>query len=230
MTKKIRVLLVDDHAVLRDGLKLLINRQSDMEVVGEAGDGDEALRKVRQLDPDVVVMDLSMPGSNGVEATGAIRRSYPAVKVLVLTVHEGGVYLQPALRAGASGYVVKRAAADEVVGAIQIVMKGGTYIHPSVAEHVVRGYVSPAPKGGDLSSLSGRELQVLTLLAQGYTNKQIAEQLLLSGRTVETYKQRLMEKLQLATRAELVRFAVQNGLLSNGVRPGVALDPTGESL
>lgn len=212
--KKTRVLLVDDHAVLRDGLKLLINRQPDMEVVGEASDGDEAARKVRQLNPDVVVMDLSMPKTNGVEATEEIHRNHPNVKVVVLTVHEGDVYLQPALKAGASGYVVKRAAADEVVGAIQIVMKGGTYIHPSVADRIVKGYVSPQPAGTEPSSLSGRELQVLTLLAQGYSNKQIAEQLILAVRTVETYKQRLMEKLGLASRAELVRYALQNGLLS----------------
>jgi len=212
--KKTRVLLVYDHAVLRDGLKLLINRQPDMEVVGEASDGDEAARKVRQLNPDVVVMDLSMPKTNGVEATEEIHRNHPNAKVLVLTVHEGDVYLQPALKAGASGYVVKRAAADEVVGAIQIVMKGGTYIHPSVADRVVKGFVSPQLAGSEPPTLSGRELQVLTLLARGYSNKQIAEQLILAVRTVETYKQRLMEKLGLASRAELVRYALQNGLLS----------------
>ncbi|MDW8367842.1 MAG: response regulator transcription factor, partial [Abditibacteriales bacterium] len=140
---KTRILLVDDHVVLRDGLKLLINRQSDMEVVGEAGDGEEALRKVRQLNPDVVLMDLSMPSVNGVEATEALKRSHPHIKVLVLTVHEGDIYLQPALKAGARGYIVKRAAAEEVVNAIRVVVSGGVYIHPSVADQIVQGYVHP---------------------------------------------------------------------------------------
>lgn len=212
---KTRILLADDHAVLRDGLKLLINRQPDMEVVGEAGDGEEALKKVRQLNPDVVLMDLSMPNVNGVEAMEALRRSHPHVKVLVLTVHEGDVYLQPALKAGARGYIVKRAAAEEVVNAVRVVMSGGVYIHPSVADQVVKGYVNPQPSAEEDIPLSGRELQVLTLLAQGYSNKEIAEKLFLAVRTVETYKQRTMEKLGLESRAELVRYALQKGLLAD---------------
>jgi two-component system response regulator NreC len=212
---RIRLLIADDHAVLRDGLKLLLNRQPDMEVVGEAGDGEEALKKVRQLNPDVVLMDLSMPNVNGVEATEAIKRSHPHVKVLVLTVHEGDIYLQPALKAGARGYIVKRAAAEEVVDAIHVVVKGGTYIHPSVADQIVQGYVNPQPSAEEDIPLSGRELQVLTMLAQGYSNKEIAEKLFLAVRTVETYKQRLMEKLRLESRAELVRYALGKGLLSD---------------
>lgn len=212
---KTRILLVDDHAVLRDGLKLLINRQPDMEVVGEAGDGEEALRKVRQLNPDVVLTDLSMPNVNGVEATEALKRSHPHVKVLVLTVHEGDIYLQPALKAGARGYIIKRAAAEEVVNAVRVVMSGGVYIHPSVADQIVKGYVNPQPSAEEDIPLSGRELQVLILLAQGYSNKEIAEKLFLAVRTVETYKQRLMGKLGLESRAELVRYALQKGLLSD---------------
>ena len=211
---KLRVFLADDHAVVREGLKALVNAQPDMEVVGEAGDGRAAVRQVQELLPDVVVMDVSMPEMSGAQATERLKQACPLVKVLALTVHEDKGYLRQLLEAGAAGYVPKRAAAEELIRAIRTVAAGGVYLDPVLAAKVVGGFVrNPAkgtPAGEDLSE---RETEVVRLLAQGHSNKEIAARLGLSVKTVETYKARSMDKLGFRSRTELVRYAVQRGWL-----------------
>jgi DNA-binding NarL/FixJ family response regulator len=187
-----------------------------MQVVGEAGDGEAAWRAAKSLEPDVLVMDLSMPHLNGVEATARIKRDCPGVKVLVLTVHEERVYLTQLLRAGAAGYILKRAASAELVHAVRTVAAGGTYIDPAVASTVVEGFLD-AEKAGEPAgdSLSDREREVLVRIARGFSNKEIAAQLGLSVKTVETYKGRVAEKLGLRTRVDIVRYAARHGWLDS---------------
>ncbi|MEX2121756.1 MAG: response regulator transcription factor [Pirellulales bacterium] len=214
---KLRVYLADDHAVVRAGLKALIDSQPDMEVSGEAGDGRAACQHVQELQPDVVVMDISMPGVSGAQATAQLKETCPGVKVLALTVHEDTGYLRLLLEAGASGYVLKRAAAEELIHAIRTVAAGGVYLDPALAGKVVGSFVrapvgKSVPKGGGLSD---REAEVVRLIAAGYSNKEIANRLSLSVKTVETYKARSMEKLGLDSRADLVRYALQRGWLQN---------------
>ena len=215
---KLRVFLADDHPIVRGGLKGLIDAQPDMEVVGEAADGTAAVRDAPALRPDVAVMDVSMPGLGGAEATERLRRECPAVRVLALTAHEDRGYLQLLLKAGASGYVLKRAAADDLVRAIRAVAAGETYIDPAVAGQLVstatRQAAAGAPQVG--ADLSDREDEVLRLIVQGHPIKAIAARLEVAVRTVETYKARGMEKLGLKTRADLVRYAVQRGWLKDG--------------
>jgi DNA-binding NarL/FixJ family response regulator len=212
---KLRVLLADDHPVVRSGLKTLIDAQADMEVVGEAFDGGATVRAVGDTHPDVVVMDVSMPGMGGAEATERIRKDAPAVRVLALTAYEDRGYLQLLLRVGAQGYVLKRAAAADLVRAIRAVAAGETYVDPAVAGQLVAARpaaaAAAAPAAADLSV---REAEVLRLIARGLPVKQIATQLDVSARTIETYKARGMEKLGLTTRAELVRHATRNGWLN----------------
>jgi DNA-binding NarL/FixJ family response regulator len=215
--KDLQVFLVDDHPIVRSGLKALVDAQPDMTVVGDAGDGLTAVHAVGELVPDVVVMDVSLPGLGGAEATEQIRRASPAVKVLALTAHEDRGYVQLLLKAGASGYVLKRAAADDLVRAIRAVAAGGIYLDPAVAGHVVAG-ISRTGETGKLvagGELSEREAEVLRLIAQGHAIKEIAAALDVSGRTVETYKERAMEKLELKSRAEIVRYALRRGWLKN---------------
>ena len=214
---KLRVYLADDHAVVRAGLKALINSEPQMEVSGEASDGRTACQEVQELQPDVVVMDVSMPHMNGAQATAQLKQACPSVKVLALTVHEDKGYLRLLLEAGASGYVLKRAAAEELIHAIRTVAAGGVYLDPALAGRVVRSFVRPpagkgVPEGGDLSD---REAEVVRLIAAGHSNKEIASRLSLSVKTVETYKARSMEKLGLDSRADLVRYALQRGWLQN---------------
>lgn len=213
---KIRVLLADDHAIVREGLKSLVNSQPDMEVIGEAPDGLAAVGMTSELDPDVAVVDVSMPGLNGAQVTTKLREACPDRKVLVLTVHEDKGYLRLLLEAGASGYVLKRAAASELVQAIRAVAGGGTYLDPALASSVVDDFVRPgAEREVPAVELSEREGEVVRLIALGYSNKEIAAQLKLSVKTVETYKTRSMEKLHIRSRVDIVRYAAKRGWLEN---------------
>jgi DNA-binding NarL/FixJ family response regulator len=210
----VRVLLVDDHAVVREGLKALINSQTDMTVVGEADDGVRAIEAAQRLMPNVLIMDLSMPNMGGAEATLSVREKCPDVKVLALTVHAERSYLRQLLSAGASGYVLKRAASEELVRAVRVVAAGGVYIDPTVAGSIVEEYLDGPPEAEpSASALSEREHDVVVRIARGYTNKEIAADLELSVKTVETYKARVAEKLGLRTRVDIVRWASRNGLL-----------------
>jgi DNA-binding NarL/FixJ family response regulator len=214
---KLRIFLGDDHAVVREGLKALVNAQPDMEVIGEAGDGRTALQQAKELQPDIVILDVSMPELNGSQVTQQLKQACPHVKALALTVHEDKSYLRQLLAAGASGYVLKRAAAQELIHALRTVAAGGVYLDPALAGKVVGGFVRrPAlkdvPQGSDLSE---RETEVVRLIAQGYSNKEIATRLDLSVKTVETYKARSMEKLGLHSRADLVRLALLRGWLQD---------------
>lgn len=213
---KIKLLLADDHTVLRAGLKALFNAQPDMEVVAEASDGEEAIRMSRELSPDVVLMDISMPGISGFKATSEIRKQNPAVKILALTMHEDDSYLHQMLRAGADGYVPKKAADTELMAAIRASYRGEHFIHSSVASGLVTMARQQEPellKNKGAGVLSQRETEVLQLLALGYTNQQIAEELCLSVKTVESYRARIKAKLGLEGRAHLVRYAIEIGLL-----------------
>lgn len=211
----LRLLLADDHAVVREGLKTLIEQEPGMEVVGEAADGEAACRMAEACRPDVVVMDVSMPRLNGARATERLKEANPDIKVLALTVHDDKSYMRELLRAGASGYVLKRAVADELIRAIRTVASGGMYLDPVLAEKVVGSFLGtpykPTPSEGN--PLSERETSVLRLLAQGYSNKEISAQLSISVKTVETYKARSMEKLGLDSRVDVVRYASQRGWL-----------------
>lgn len=210
----IRVVLADDHAVVREGLKALVNAHPDMCVVGEAADGEAAWRAAKALAPDVLVMDLSMPELGGAEATERVRRDCPGVRVLALTVHEERLYLTQLLRAGASGYVLKRAAPADLVRAVRAVAAGGTYIDPSIAGSLVEGFLdADAADQTPRDPLSEREREVLVRIAKGYSNKEIAAALGLSVKTVETYKGRVGEKLGLRSRVDIVRYAGRQGWL-----------------
>jgi DNA-binding NarL/FixJ family response regulator len=218
-TPRLRVVLADDHVIVREGIKTLVNAQPDMEVVGEASDGGEVWRRVDELRPDLVIMDVSMPGGNGVEATARIKASWPDVKVLALTMHEDKAYLRGLLEAGAAGYVLKRSAADELIRALRAVATGGTYLDPALAAAVVETFVGrkPTPLRGEMvgTPLSDRETEVLHLIARGFANKEIAARLGVSVKTVETYKARSMEKLGLDGRADIVRYALSQGWLND---------------
>ena len=218
---KLRIFLADDHAVVREGLKSLVNAQPDMEVIGEAADGRTAWEQAKDCQPDIVIMDLSMPQLNGAQATERLTQACPQVKVLALTVHEDKGYIHQLLQAGASGYVLKLAAAEELIHAIRIVAAGGVYLDPTVARKIVANYMHK-PSLGDAvqrSQLSDRETEVLCLIAKGYTNKEIAAHLDLSVKTVETYKTRLLKKLDLRSRAEIVRYALRQGWLHETTAP-----------
>lgn len=209
---KLRVFLADDHPVVRNGLRGLIAAEPDMAVVGEAFDGAAAVREVVELRPDVVVMDVSMPGLGGAEATARIRQDCPGVKVLALTAHEDRGYLKQLLAAGATGYVLKRAAAADLVRAVRVVAAGETYLDPAVAAQVVAELTGPVAGSG--AELSEREAEVLRRVTRGELLKQIAAALGIESRTVETYKARAMEKLGLQTRVDVVRYAADRGWLT----------------
>ena len=211
---KLRVFIVDDHPVVRNGLKALVADEADMEVVGEAFEGEAAVRQVLALRPDVVVMDVSMPGMSGIEAAAQIHTGCPAVRVIALTAHEDRSYLQQVMAAGASGYVLKRSAAEDLVGAIRHAAAGNTYLDPVVAGQLVSGPEAAAE--GEQPDLSEREIETLKQIAQGYSNKQIAARLEISVKTVETYKSRAMVKLGARSRVDLVRYASERGWLTGG--------------
>jgi DNA-binding NarL/FixJ family response regulator len=213
---KLRVLLADDHNVVRAGLRALIDAQPDIEVVSEASDGESACKQAIALKPDVVVMDVTMPVLGGAAATERIKRERPNVAVLALTVHEDRSYLQQVLQAGASGYLLKRAAADELIHAIRAVARGGTYLDPSLTGRVIGSLVRRAARpGAPRGDLSDREQDVLRLIARGHTNREIAAQLDVSIKTVETHKARAMDKLGVDSRAGIVAHAIREGWLSD---------------
>lgn len=211
---KIRVLIADDHPILRAGLRVLINSQGDMEVVDEAADGREAVRKAADLLPDIIVMDLTMPAGGGVQAMEAVRRSCPRTKVLVLSMHGDPAYIRTAMAAGAKGYIPKQAADMQLLSGLRAVHGGKTFIDPTLAGHLLEDGAAGADEPAPLERLSERERQVLDLLVQGYTNQQIADKLFLSVKTTETYRARLVRKLNLKDRADLVRFGIEHGMLA----------------
>jgi DNA-binding NarL/FixJ family response regulator len=211
----IRVLLADDHRILREGIRALIEDQDDMQVVGEAEDGLAAVKKVAQLQPDVVVMDIAMPLLNGLEATRQIHRDYPRVRVLILTMHENEEYIRQVLAAGALGYVLKDAAARDLLGAIRSVYQGEAVLSPAITRLVIEDYL----RWGDIrpedttDGLTAREREVLQLIAEGYTNKEIAGILSLSVKTVQSHRTNLMNKLDLHDRGELIKYAIQKKII-----------------
>ncbi|MBV7506322.1 response regulator transcription factor [Bacillus sp. sid0103] len=215
-----KILLVDDHAVVRMGLKMLLNTNPEMEVIGEASEGNEGIKQALKLKPNVVVMDLSMPhGKDGLSATMELKKLMPEVNILILTMHNDEEYLFRAIQGGASGCILKSAPHDELMSAIQSVAAGDAYLHPSAQKRLMEEYLSSLKQDGNdtYNLLSDREKEVLTLIAKGYSNKEIAEQLVISVKTVETHKGNLMEKLQMKTRPELVEYAVRKGLLGFGI-------------
>ncbi len=209
-----RVLIADDHAIVRAGLRALLKGEAGLELVGEASGGEEALRLVEELKPDILVLDLSMPGMDGIQVTKRIHAAAPQIRILILTVHEDEALLREAIRSGAAGYILKHAAEEELISAINMVQLGDIYIHP----RLVRSLLVEPPKQIPAPSipqklLTPRELDVLNCVVQGYTNRQIAQELSLSIRTVEGYRANMTEKLGLHSRAELVRYAREHGLL-----------------
>lgn len=211
-----RVMLVDDHAVLRAGLRLLLNAQPNLEVVGDASDAITAIRLVEQLRPDLMLLDLTLPGQGGINAIPAIRRASPATRILVLTMHDDEGYLKQALRAGASGYMLKHAADSELLTAIQAVLRGEVFVQSSLTRALVEELFPAAPSAHDpWDELSEREREVLSMVAHGHTSAEIAAQLNLSPKTVETYRARGMDKLNLRSRAALVQFALARNLLGD---------------
>lgn len=214
---EIRVLLAEDHTIVRKGLRSLLDAEGTVTVVGEAENGRQAISQVEQLHPDVVVMDIGMPGLNGLEATRQIKKRFPDVKVLILTVHTGEEYILQILRAGASGYLVKQAAPTDLVQAIQAAHRGGIFLSPSISKKVIEEYVQQAGATAELDSyekLTDREREVLQLIAEGHSTRQIAEQLHISVKTVETHRAHLTDKLELRTTAELTRYAIRKGVIS----------------
>ncbi len=212
----VRILIADDHGVLRGGLRVLLNEQPDLEVVGEAADGHQALELAQQLRPDIILLDITMPGPDGIEVTRALTQRVPEAYVLILTVHEDHELLREAVRAGAAGYVVKRAAQAELLSAIAAVMRGDLYVHPAMTRALLHSPTTPpflALRNQSMEELTRREIQVLSLIAQGYTNLQIADALVVSVRTVESHRANIMTKLGLHNRAELVQYAMAHGLL-----------------
>jgi two-component system, NarL family, response regulator NreC len=211
----IRVVIVDDHAVVRSGLRMLLEAESDIDVVGEAGTGQQAIFSSIELKPDVVLMDVVMPEKSGIEAIPAVLQGAPDAKILVLSMQDDPRYVREAFAAGASGYVLKEAADAEVVSAIREVAGGGRYVHPSLGARLVAAEAEERARA-ESDPLSEREREVLRLLALGHTNQEIAKMLYISVRTAETHRAHIMQKLRLSTRAELVRHALAQGMLEEG--------------
>jgi len=211
----VRILLADDHAVLRDGVQLILQSHPGFDVVGTAENGVDAVVLAEQLQPDVAVLDIGMPRLNGLEATRRIRETCPATQVIILSMHDGDEYLREALRAGAAGYVLKRAAARELVGAIDVVRRGESYLDPALTRTLISDYVRKSERDdAPDDSLTEREIEVLSLVAEGLTNRQIASKLSISIKTVQSHRANLMDKLDLHDRTELVRYAIRRGLIS----------------
>ncbi len=210
---KIKILVVDDHAIMRDGIRALLSLHNDLEIVGEASEGKEAIEKVQELGPDVVIMDVAMPGMDGLEATRRIRKRNPKVKVLVLTQHDNREYILSAIKAGTSGYVPKRAVGAELVSAIRAVNKGESFLYPSAAAALIEDYLRQAEKD-PYDRLTAREREILKLIAEGHTSREIATTLFISLKTVLGHRTKIMQKLDIHNRTELIRYAMRKGLVS----------------
>jgi len=208
-----RVVLVDDHAVVRSGLRLLLDNEEDIEVVGEAGNAKDAIFRTRALKPDVILLDVVLPGESGIEVLPKLLKESPDTKVLVLSMQDDPNYVREAFSAGASGYVLKEAADEEVVSAVREIAEGGRYVHPALGARMVAAEAQERA-AAEADPLSEREREVLRLLALGHTNQEIAETLYISVRTAESHRAHIMQKLRLSTRAELVRYALSQGLLA----------------
>jgi two-component system, NarL family, response regulator NreC len=208
------VVVVDDHAVVRSGLRLLLENQDDIEVVGEAGNAKDAIFRARALKPDVILLDVVMPGDSGIDVLPQLKRESPETKVLVLSMQDDPSYVREAFAAGASGYVLKEAADEEVVAAVREVAGGGSYVHPALGARLVAAEAAERA-AAEADPLSDREREVLRLLALGHTNQEIAQSLYISVRTAESHRAHIMQKLRLTTRAELVRYALSHGLLAD---------------
>lgn len=210
---KIRILVVDDHAIMREGIRALFGVHGDMEVVGEASDGREAIDKAAELAPDVVVMDIAMPGMDGLEATRRIRKQNPKAKVLVLTQHDNKEYILSAIKAGAAGFLPKRALSSELVSAIRALHQGDSFLYPSAATALVENYRQQVEEE-PYDRLTEREREILKLIADGHTSQEIADMLFISLKTVLGHRTKIMEKLDLHSRTELIKYAVRKGLTS----------------
>jgi two-component system response regulator NreC len=214
MSDLIRVLIADDHVIVRSGVRLLLDAEADIEVVGEALDGSEAIALAKTLQPDVILMDISMPAIDGLEATRRIRASWPEINVLILTMHRSDEYFFEALKADASGYVLKAAETSELIRAVRIVSQGEVFLYPTMARKLVRGYLDELKSGTQPEpALSPREEEIMRLLVEGYNNTEIAEKLVLSLSTVHTHRGNLMNKLGLKSRHELIQYARQRGMI-----------------
>ncbi len=215
MTDKLRILIAEDHKTVREGIKLLVNAQPDMEIIGEASEGETAIELVRSLSPDIILMDISMPVLNGLKATKKLRSISSDIRILVLTRHTDDGYIRQIIGAGANGYVLKQSAPDELINAIRVVGRGDSYIDPSLTDKVMDGYASKTEslRGESKGNLTPRETEVLKLIAYGYSNKEIAARADLSVKTIETHKANAMRKLGFSSRIDIVRYAiVQNWL------------------
>ena len=213
---KIKLLLVDDHAVVRSGLRMLLEGEADVEIVGEAGTASEAINAVPSLKPDVVLMDIGLPDISGIDAAEQIKRLWPEVAVVALTIHEDQEYFFKMLEAGASGYVPKRAAPEELMTAIQVAASGEVYLYPSLAKLLVKDYLMHEPGESseqNRNNLTPREQEVLTLLADGDSNPEIADKLSISPKTVSRHRENIMRKLNLHSRTELVKYAIRKGII-----------------
>jgi two-component system, NarL family, response regulator NreC len=217
MADKIRVLLADDHAIVRAGVRLLLEAEPDMEVVGEALNGTEAVTLAESLRPDVILMDIAMPDMNGLEATRQIKGSFPNVHVLVLTMHRSDEYFFEMLKAGASGYVLKAAETNDLIGAIRAVARGEVFLYPTVARLLLQDYLNHLNESGGAAepALTPREKEILRLLAEGYSNREIADRLVVSPSTIHSHRSNLMSKLNLSSRHDLIQYARERGLLLN---------------
>ena len=209
-----KVLIADDHTIVRTGLRALLQAEASLVLVGEATGGYDALQLVEELKPDILVLDISMPDLDGISVTRQLQTQYPDLKILILTLHEDKALLREAIKSGASGYILKRAAETELISAIQIVMRGDMYVEPSMLRDLIDAPTQPMNKSQDsLESLTPREIEVLKLIVQGYTNRLIGEELCISVRTVEGHRANLSDKLGTRSRVELVRYAREQGLL-----------------
>ena len=219
MTSKIRLLLVDDHQIVRAGLRMLFSAEADMTIVGEAESGAEALVAVQALQPDVVIMDVAMPGMNGIEATRRIKEISPSTVILALTMHEDEQYFFEMLNAGAAGYIPKRAAPDDLISAIRVVNEGNVFLHATLAKFLMNevvGRSAQSPAASENDELTSRELEVLTLIAEGLTSREIAQRLVISHKTVDRHRENIMAKLDLHSRVDLVKYAIERGLIQVG--------------